>query len=84
MYFVSRYSSSLARLFPASVSIQKRPLFPEVQVQEGRFETLDRFLAESLPNYRAESTRKAYENAFHIFEKWARKKKTSSQHYPLS
>ena len=70
---VSFISCTLASNFPGSVPIPKRPLFPEVQVQEGRFETLDRFLAESLPNCRAESTRKAYENAFHLFEKWVRK-----------
>ena len=70
---VSFNSYSLASIFPGPVSILKRPLFPEARVQEGRFEALDRFLAESLPNCRAESTRKAYENAFHLFETWARK-----------
>ena len=70
---LSCYLASIL-LGPVSAkAIQKRPLFPKVQVQKGRFEALDRFLAESLPNCHAESTRKAYVNAFHLFEMWARK-----------
>ena len=68
------YFVYLSKQFSRFSAYSEKPLFPEVQVQEGRFETLDRFLAESLPNCRAESTRKAYENAFHLFEKWVRKK----------